>query len=292
MMWSGLPEELWKLILVHVPLPERLGTCSRVSQKLCRAAAAATEQLEVQLQRSAQRSQGVVQWLHHNGQHVTSIQLRNFNASLTELPCLQLRKLAVDGGSVQLGPSSSHPGVLHSCSGLTKLRLWGCIVVDGCRSLAALSAVPALQHLHLCVTAATAFKHRLELPGSILQVLTQLTLLELEEIVGVTADTLQHISALQQLQVLSLTPPSSVPRRQSSVPLSPSSTPGLTQLTGLHTLKVSRVSLDPAVLQQHTQLRHLELAQADFDRCCKWCCVAGSNWPTAAAGAAGACQSF
>ena len=109
-MGSSLPEELWKLILAHVPLPERLGTCSRVSQKLYRAAA--TAQLQLELQSSVQNSQGLVRWLRRNGQHVASLELQGFAGNVTELPCQQLRKLVVWFGRVQLGPSSSHPGVL------------------------------------------------------------------------------------------------------------------------------------------------------------------------------------
>lgn len=249
-MGSNLPEELWKLILTHVPLRERLGTCSRVSQKLYRAAAAANEQLEVQLQGSAQRSQAVVQWLQHNGQHVTSLELHGVAAELTELPCQQLRQLVVWCGRVQLGRCSSHPGVLHSCNGLTSLMLFFCEVVDGPKGLSALSAVPALQVLS--VSAACSRSDRpLHMPGTILQMLTQLKRLDLSGHINVTAESLQHISALQHLQVLNLTRP--------SVHLSPSSTPALARVTGLHSLVLSgsrnvadAATLDPALLQHYT----------------------------------------
>ena len=252
---SCLPDELWKLILVHIPLPERLGRCSRVSQQLSRAAAAATEQLELELNYNVQRFQGLMQWVEKHGQHIKELDLNRVGGTLTELPCWQLRQLGIFNGSVQLGPSSSHPGVLHSCNGLTKLQLWSC-QVDGPDNLSALSAVPALQHLELSyISSSTGY---VSLPGSVLQVLTQLSALKLELNIKVTAESLQHSSALQHLQVLSLYHP--------LVPLSPSSTPGLAQLTGLQAIKLSYFDepLDAALLQHYTRLQQLQLQGGDL----------------------------
>ena len=262
-IWSSLPDELWRLILTHVPLSERL-CCTRVSQRLCRAAAAATEELKLclcsDLQRSddsedfqhwwpqdgdQQRSEGFQRWLQHNGQHLTSLEVSHLADALTQLPCQNLRQLCVEGSDVQLGPSSSQPGILHSCRGLTKLH------VRPSDSLAALSAVPDLQHLELDVPYNHPDHHTLRLPGSVLMVLAQLTCLHLSGVV-VTAESLQHISALQHLQVLHLAKP------EVSI-ISPSNTPGLAQLTGLHTLHLSGANLDPAVLQDYTQLQHIKL---------------------------------
>ena len=253
--WSSLPEDLWKLILVHVPLPERLGPCSRVSQKLCRAAAAATDQLELRLGHSAQRTEGIARWLFLNSHQLTSLNLRRLGAPLLELPCQQLRQLYIGDAWVRLGPSSHHLGVLHSCNGLKKLHLCLCEFMDGPNSLSALSAVPALQHLELGRVYGTSTPDQLELPGSVLQMLTQLTFLDLNYTVKVTAESLQHISALQRLQVLYLDEPSE--------PLSPSSTPGLAQLTGLQAFRLANATLDPAVLQHCKQLRQLKLATVE-----------------------------
>jgi len=44
---STLSEDLWKHILQYVPLAHRLGSCSRVNKTLYRAAAAATQQIEL-----------------------------------------------------------------------------------------------------------------------------------------------------------------------------------------------------------------------------------------------------
>ena len=209
---------------------------------------------------SAQRSEEFLQWLHRNGRYVTSLDLQGFSSDLTELPCRQLRQLVVsndtddtDTPSVQLGPSSSHPGVLHSCSGLTLLKLRSCEIVDSPNSLSALSAVPALQHLELSEFHGDDDSDDLGLPSSILQLLTQLTFLEVGPGIDVTAESLQHISGLQHLQEFRLAYPSVY------LCLSPSSTPGLAQLTGLHTLKLSRATLDAAVLQDYTQLQQFKL---------------------------------
>ena len=67
-----------------------------------------------------QRSEDFQRWLQHNGQHITSLEV-TINAALTDLPCPHLQQLIVQNSDVQLGPSSSQPGILHSCSGLTSL---------------------------------------------------------------------------------------------------------------------------------------------------------------------------
>ena len=237
---------------------------SIVSRKMCRAAAAATEHLEVNLRGDQERSKALKRWLDSNGQHVTSLQMARPSGVLEGLPCPQLRQLDLGASTVELySSSSSHPGFFERCSGLTRLLLSNSCVVfggppmSGPDSLAALSAVPALQHLEL-----RAIANRLLLPGSVLHVLTHLTYLALYAKVQVTAESLQHISALQHLKGLVMDLPSG------SVPLSPSSTPGLAQLTGLRTLHLVGAKMDPAVLQHYTQLQDLSL---------KACSLLGTN---------------
>ena len=277
-----LPEELWKLILVHVDYRERLGNCSRVSRKLNRAATAATEQLELQLQRNPQRSAGLLQWMRRNGHHVSKLLLAGIAADFTDLPCKHLRSLVVRDGAVQLGPSSNHPGVLHSCSGLTQLCLGSCTLLDGPNSLSAVSAVPALQFLKLCSTNSNSpVDGKLTLPGSTLQVLTQLTYISFglrqTQCVDITAESLQHISALQHLQALDLTRP--------SVPLSPSSTPGLKQLTALQGLLLDTAILDAAGLDTAAGVGSGGSRVVWSQQCCR---AAVSHWPAAAAAASAA----
>ena len=45
---SSLPEEVLKLVLKHVPLQDRLGSCCLVSTRMHAAAVAATEKLQLQ----------------------------------------------------------------------------------------------------------------------------------------------------------------------------------------------------------------------------------------------------
>lgn len=87
---------------------------------------------------------------------------------------------------------------------------------------------------------------------AVLQALTQLTFLSIDGCIKVTAESLQHISCLQRLRGLGL--------QSHKLPLSPSHTPYLAQLTGLHTLSLLLVTLDPDLLQQYTQLQNLRLS--------------------------------
>ena len=192
--------------------------------------------------------------MQRNGDHVTSLYFEGFDGALTELPCQHLQQLVLVYDKVQLGPGRNQPGVLHGCSDLTALQLRSCTMRGGRCSLSALSAVPALQHLELSNLYTVGNQQKLVLPGSTLQVLTQLTSLCVETRGMVTAELLQHISALQHLQSLHLSSP--------TVPLSPNRTPGLVQLTGLQMLSLASATLDPAMLQQHTQLQHVSLYEA------------------------------
>jgi len=128
MSWSTLSEVFWKHILVHIPLSHRLGSCSKVNKTLYRAAAAATQHIELYHGEAVvQRLPGLCQWMLHHGQHLTSLRLSAFGAqsgrTLKQLPCPHLRELGLGSMQVQLCGSSTQPGVLHSCTRLTKLLL-------------------------------------------------------------------------------------------------------------------------------------------------------------------------
>jgi hypothetical protein len=70
--------------------------------------------------------------------------------ALTILPCPQLQQLQLQlkDLSVQLGPAAGSLGVLHGCTGLRVLDLEGCQLLSTHAALAAIAALPQLQHLH------------------------------------------------------------------------------------------------------------------------------------------------
>jgi len=248
--------DVWKHILVNIPLKHRLGSCSRVNTTLYRAAAAATQQIKLDLEEpDVQRLPGLSQWMLQHGEHLTSLQLSAFNAesgrTLTQLPCPKLRELDLRCIQVQLSGSSTHPGVLHSCTWLTKLFLVSCRFADGHSSLAVLSSLVGLQHLTIIGVVSKSTDGGF-LPSTALQHLTQLTALHLNSAGQLlNADSLQHVSCLVNLQELGLF--------DSTVPLSPSTTPGWSRLTALRKVYLQCVSVDPSILQDCTQLQDLGL---------------------------------
>jgi len=67
-----LPVDLWKLVLQHVPLKQRLAACALVCHKLHAAAIAATDSIQTSL--IYQRKVDVfVEYLQRQGSHLTSI---------------------------------------------------------------------------------------------------------------------------------------------------------------------------------------------------------------------------
>jgi len=254
MSWPTLSEDVWKHILVHVPLKQRLGSCNRVNQTLYRAAAAATQQIELYLREAGvQRLLGVCQWMMNHGQHLTSLQLNVPGGTLTQLPCPNLRELDLGNMQVQLSASSTQPWVLHRCTRLTKLCLMSCQFDNGHSSPAALSSLVRLQNLTI-VTVDSKSTSDTFMPSSVLQHLTQLTRLFLMYPyvpVLLSMESLQHTSCLVNLQELHIT--------GSSFPLSPSTTPGLSRLTALRKVHLEHVDLEPSILQDCTQLQGLEL---------------------------------
>jgi len=199
---------------------------------------------------STQRFMGLQQWMLHHGQHITSVQLSASDGNLTQLPCPNLRNLKLAYMTVQLGASSMQPGVLHSCTRLTKLQLISCRHTDGRNGLVALSALVSLQHLELQISNSNSA--HCQMPSTVFQHLQHLTYLLLRECVAplLTTHSLEHISCLVNLQEL---------RIDSKVLVSPSTTPGISRLTALTTLSLERGQLDPVCLQDCTQLQELVL---------------------------------
>lgn len=97
-----------------------------------------------------------MQWLEQHGKHVTSLSLERFEKEhpqpLRQLPCPNLLELTLRYGIVQLGPAADgHPGLVQSCSKLTRLSLW-CNSTNSPWGVAAdsLSSLAQLVHLRSC----------------------------------------------------------------------------------------------------------------------------------------------
>jgi len=193
----------------------------------------------------AQRLLGLCQWMQQHGQHLTSLQLGVRYGTLTQLPCPNLCELDLADIKVQLSASSTQPGVLHSCTRLTKLLLYYCPLTDGHSSLAALSALVALQHLELTMGDVVSEST----DGSFIpSTLTQLTHLCLKNVGGLLdTDSLRHVSCLVNLQELQLE------LRDTNIPLLPNTTPGLSKLTALRRFSLEFDVFDPSILQDCTQ---------------------------------------
>jgi len=258
MSWATLSEDVWKHILSHLPPEHRLGSCSRVNTTLYRAAAAATQHIQLyQGEASVHRLPGLCQWMLQHGKHLTSLHLSGFGGqsggTLTQLPCPNLRELDLRDMQLQLSGSSTQPGVLRTCTRLTKLIFIGWPLTDGHSSLSALSALVELQHLALIMGAVVSGSTDGSfMPSTVLQHLTQLTHLSLLYVGQLlTTNSLQHASCLVNLQELHM--------YGSSAPLSPSNIPGLSSLTALRKFRLQSVDCNLSILQDWTQLQDLEL---------------------------------
>jgi hypothetical protein len=259
-----------------VPIEDRITSCSAVSRALEQAAAAATQQAQLTHERHGEwdhfteRIVVFFQWTSHHGQYLTSLRLSDIRlhrktrpdtAQVLQLPCPNLLELELALVAVQLGPTSTHPGVLHTCTQLTKLRLRACPITDWPTGLAALSAAPQLQDLQLAdiqppagAAAAVLDSDQYSLFSSVLQDLQGLKSLQLtdQQCWYLSADTLQHLSSLTNLQESRVT--------SDDVEFSSSTTPGISALTALTRIDLHEMSLDLAVLQHTTQLQHLSLS--------------------------------
>ena len=157
---ASLPEEVLKLVMQHVQLRVRLGSCCLVSKRLHAAAVAATDTLQLFhediLQGAIQPrcAKSAQYWLSHYGQHLRNVQLGGFILPLSQLPCPNLRELQLGSGCrVQLAPSQQHPGVIQGCTNLTRLELQ-CHIDDAREEGASLDGLSSLVHLqHLDIHA-------------------------------------------------------------------------------------------------------------------------------------------
>jgi hypothetical protein len=196
---ASLPDEVLKLVMQHVPLQDRLGSCCLVSKRLHAAATAATQDLSW---KSADPSstQSAIQWITHYGQHLTSLLWWSSNSwPHQQLPCPNLQKLFIVSSIAQLGATAGgQPGVLHICTNLTRLDLHCCgavqgVVVDG------LSSLVRLQHFELGST--SFFREVNGLCSATLPCMQQLTFLKVRSL---SVQNLLELAALPSLYELHL----------------------------------------------------------------------------------------
>jgi hypothetical protein len=153
MLCTDLPQELWAQILQHVPWRQRLSACALVCQKLARAAAAATQFLDLDFEDHPVQHGAFLDWTGSHGSFLTRLELYTDPdySPIRQLPCSNLLELRLSG-SAQLGASSEGLGLLHSCTALTYLEWDEIGLLDGVADSAA-PAVPSgvaqLRHLTL-----------------------------------------------------------------------------------------------------------------------------------------------
>jgi hypothetical protein len=216
----SLPDDVLKIIMQKLPLTDRLGRCSLVSQRLHAAAVAAMERLVLDSQNCYCIKGGLhgvrprdktfaVQWVCNHGQHLTSLEFWSWPLLLRELPCPNLLELEIVRGRVQLGPTADgYPGVMQDCTKLTHLKL-SCEFSDEPEDgLIDLSSMVHLQHLVVSPEDGKGLSVA-TLPR--LQHLTHLYVFH------ISTDNLLQLSCLTNLQFLDLTAVSDAAGRPFSI---------------------------------------------------------------------------
>jgi hypothetical protein len=271
---TSLPDGILKLVMQHVPLKDRLGSCCLVSKQLHAAAVAATDAMTFTTtnyrngyELPRQPAESAMVWLCHYGQQLTSLELALLPQPIQQLPCPNLQELTLSACQVQLGAAADgQPGVLQGCTKLKQLSL-SCDILDTPESRAVLESCSAvvdcglsslvhLQHLELapkrqfsvlkwyeydfelpCLQHLTYLKYHCEFVDSLLQISHLTNLQELH--VWAPRDTLVGPKLIPGLMF-----PASL---QKLVLLSPLEA-GLLSLvpTGLKFLRVERVIEGPS----------------------------------------------
>jgi len=257
-VFADLPTELWKLVMEHISLHERLTSCALVCQKFHAAAVAATECIDVTL-RGQRQVDRFMEYLQQYGSHLTSISLTgggddhdNFPVLLEQLPCPQLLQLHLDTLDFKLDSDQDRPGLLFSTTALTRLELDNACLLSG--GLAALANLPHLHHLSVDwseMQEADNPDDESAFAWAALQQLTSLSLIG----VPVQAGSLRHISSMSRLRVLKVS--------GDNHHMLPSVAPGMSLPPALQHFEFSGV-LGPSALAAATQLTHLHLTWARF----------------------------
>lgn len=197
-----------QLIMQHAPLPVRLRAAS-VCSSWHKAAVAATCSIEVSHLDDA-AWEGVHHWLQQYGstQVTRLVLLKPRQHELKQLPCSQLRELAVVGGTVQLAAPGQDPLLQPTVAAtLTKLELCEGCAVSGVQLSAVLAELRSLKHLHLDINSDDTYPQpgpeRDLVCGSALQHLTALTYFVMLHVIDIKACN-SYVSCLTNLQHLEL----------------------------------------------------------------------------------------
>jgi len=264
-----LPQDVWTLVLQHVPLTHRLSSCALVCQDFKAAAVAATERIETYLFEQP-AVDNFVAYLQQHGRHLTSLVLTvegignpdNYSwPQLEQLPCQQLQELHVVTVDFGWGPDEERPSVLDNATAITHLELQ-----ESNFYLSTLSVLSSLQHLSL-IDSSSLFDSKDKKGKSsafAFSSLQQLTYLGLSELrlqqptdVGLSGQNLDgglcHISSITGLHTL----------RVMDCPELTSAVPGLSLPPSLQHLELCYTHThhvcEPSVLAAATQLTCLIL---------------------------------
>jgi len=248
-----LPEDVWKLVLQHVPLKQRLSSCALVCPMFRAAAVAATDSIEATLC-GQPAVDNFATYLQQHRNHLTSLVLIGQGSDLSDrpelqqLPCQHLQELYLISLNLGWGADEDHLSILDKATAITRLEL----ETADCFP-AAMAVLPNLQHLCIdgwdggCLSDEkgsfeTAFAF------SSLQQLTHLGLTR----VNICSDNLAYISSMTHLHTLNL----------SHCCMLWSDTPGLSLPPSLQHLELGGDCFQPSVLGAAAQLTHLDLADA------------------------------
>lgn len=145
-----LPFEVIVHILRHVKPVQRLTRCTLVSGSWHKAAAVAASNISRKLNDTS-KLQGMLSWLSSSCHRVEQFRLTGSVslAPLQQLPCARLRDLQLEDCAVKLAAGAGCGGVLQVATGLTKLQLKQCTMLEGPDCFAALAVLTDLMQLVL-----------------------------------------------------------------------------------------------------------------------------------------------
>jgi hypothetical protein len=280
---EGIPQDVLVHILQHVPLTERMSTCSLVQKCWKDAAAAATTSIALKGMTAARATAIAAQLANSStfwAKHITRISLEQHAVSVgslevvLQLACPKLQQLHLSGfiltpaantqSSSAGSGSADSQGLSLGCPLLQELSLTSCWVetaeapsTQSQSALSLLTALPALTKLHLgaikvSVAAPGGGNHRTPNLGP-LSALAGLQELSLEkpkawQLQGIfcRSNQQQLLPSLTKLSILT----------DPGVQYSTSTTPGLYELSSLRCLELRGAEVGS--VQQLSALLHLE----------------------------------
>jgi len=236
-------------------------TCALVCKAWAEEAAAATR--SVILRHRVQDLSSLQRWLEKHGDQVLVLQLHDFDAALTALPCAQLQDLLLRGRPNLSYSYSLYGRVWRDIAAATKLTSVSLEKVQTASQQAyvvsALTALPDLEQLTW--RSVECGGQRVLTDSKLLLQLTKLTALKLDHTAAPAA--LEHLGLLTRLQDLSLA--GLYGKGGSLVSWAAAGCPGLQELRALTRLELLQAALFkaiPASVSQLTALQQLTVPRA------------------------------